>query len=101
MLCSSANIDIFKSMQRCLHFIYQNVIRIRHVLLQIKAASLTPDGNNTEPTALLLQMHTEYLEFSYFRDVVVVVFLTAKRRDARDFGKHNTLPRFVKIDSLQ
>jgi len=83
MLCSSANIDIFKSMQRCLHFIYQNVIRIRHVLLQIKAASLTPDGNDTEPTALLLQMHTEYLEFSYFRDVVVV-FLTAKHAEMQE-----------------
>lgn len=84
MLCSSANIDIFKSMQRCLHFIYQNVIRIRHVLLQRKAASLTPDGNDTEPTALLLQMHTEYLEFSYFRDVVVVVFLTAKHAEMQE-----------------
>lgn len=83
MLCSSANIDIFKSMQRCLHFIYQNVIRIRHVLLQRKAASLTPDGNDTEPTALLLQMHTEYLEFSYFRDVVVV-FLTAKHAEMQE-----------------
>lgn len=83
MLCSSANIDIFKSMQRCLHFIYQNVIRIRHVLLQIKAASLTPDGNDTEPIALLLQMHTEYLEFSYFRDVVVV-FLTAKHAEMQE-----------------
>lgn len=84
MLCSSANIDIFKSMQRCLHFIYQNVIRIGHVLLQIKAASLTPDGNDTVPTALLLQMHTEYLEFSYFRDVVVVVFLTAKHAEMQE-----------------